>query len=116
LRAEGKPVFIDFTAAWCLTCQVNERLVLSDRRIARRMKELGITALKADWTRHDENITGALAGYGRDSVPLYVFYGQGKENAPVILPELITPGIVLKALGNTDHRQQTEDQRPKTTD
>jgi len=116
LRKEGEPVFIDFTAAWCLTCQVNERLVLSNPRIARKMKELGITALKADWTSHDAAIARALAEYGRDSVPLYVFYKRGGESAPVILPELITPGIVLKALESTDNRLQTEDQRPKTKD
>lgn len=97
LRAEGKPVFVDFTAAWCLTCQVNERLVLNSKNVQNRFRELGVTMLKADWTRRDENITRAIQGYGRSGVPLYVLY-YPKDEKPVVLPEVLTSKIVLDAL------------------
>ena len=97
LRAEGKPVFIDFTAAWCLTCQVNERLVLNSKNIQNKFRELGVAMLKADWTRRDENITRAIQSYGRSGVPLYVLY-HPKDEKPVIFPEVLTSKIVLDAL------------------
>jgi thiol:disulfide interchange protein DsbD len=98
LKQEGKAVFLDFTAAWCLSCQVNERLAFSSEEVQNKFEELNIVALKADWTSRNETITKALASYGRNSVPLYVFYPGGNNQQPVILPEIITPGIVLDAL------------------
>lgn len=99
LRAAGQPVFLDFTAAWCLSCQVNERVVLSSASVRKKFAEKGVTVLKADWTNRDEEIARALASYGRSSVPLYVVYdGEGGE--PVILPEILSPGLVLNALDN----------------
>ena len=98
LRAEGKPVFIDFTATWCLSCQVNLRTSLDESEVAAKFRELGVTRLKADWTSNDPAVTAALASYGRDSVPLYVLYGRDPNAAPQILPEVLTPGIVLHAL------------------
>jgi thiol:disulfide interchange protein/DsbC/DsbD-like thiol-disulfide interchange protein len=97
LQKEGRPVFIDFSAKWCLTCQVNERVALRSKRVEQRFRELGIVALRADWTDRSEMIARAIASYGRAGVPLYVLYGKGAEQ-PVLLPEVLTPGIVLEAL------------------
>ncbi len=95
---EGKPVFIDFTAAWCLSCQVNEKVAFGSEDVQKAFKKLGVVMLKADWTNSDAMITKELAKFGRNSVPLYVLY-SGKENEePQILPEIITPGIVIDAL------------------
>lgn len=95
---EGKPVFVDFTATWCLTCQANEQLVFSSEEVQKKFKELGVVALKADWTKRDPKITQALERFGRMSVPLYVLYYGKKGEQPQILPQLITPSIVLDAL------------------
>jgi thiol:disulfide interchange protein DsbD len=98
LRAEGRPVFIDFTAAWCLSCQVNERVALDTPAVRERLRAHGVALLKADWTLRDERISAALTSYGREGVPLYVLYGRAPGAAPVLLPEVLTPGIVLGAL------------------
>jgi thiol:disulfide interchange protein/DsbC/DsbD-like thiol-disulfide interchange protein len=97
LRSQGTPVFIDFTAKWCLSCQVNERFALDNPQVAARFKERGVTALRADWTDRSDLIARALSGYGRASIPLYVYYPPGAEE-PLLLPEILTPGIVLAAL------------------
>jgi len=95
--AAGRTVFIDFTAAWCLTCQVNERVVLSSREIQAVFRGKNVAFLVADWTRRDPAITAALQKYGREGVPTYVILRPG-GSAPVLLPEILTPNIVLEAL------------------
>ncbi|MCE7873408.1 thiol:disulfide interchange protein [bacterium CPR1] len=96
LRAAGKPVFVDFTAAWCFSCQVNEQVALKPKEVLDAFQARGITMLKADWTNRDEVITRELEKFGRSGVPLYVLYPAGGE--PEVLPQVLTPSIVLKAL------------------
>lgn len=98
LRNAGEPVFVDFTAAWCLTCQVNKRTALNVPEIQEKFSRFGVTLLKADWTSRDPEITRALAQYGRSSVPFYVLYGKGRGAEPVFLPELLTPAIVSESI------------------
>ncbi len=98
LRRKGTPVFLDFTAKWCLSCQVNERVALDSPAVRGRFAQAGVATLRADWTDGNDDISRALAGFGRASVPLYVFYPSGGKEA-VVLPELLTPGIVLSVVG-----------------
>ncbi len=98
LRAAGRPVFLDFTAAWCLSCKVNERVAFGSELVWQRFEERKVVAMKADWTNGDPEITRALAEFGRSSVPLYVLYPADPEAAPIILPEILSPQIVLDAL------------------
>ncbi len=93
---EGKMVFIDFTATWCLTCQINKKMALYHPKVIETLKKMNIVTLRADWTHHDPLITRALAEYGRTSIPLYVLYGKNKK--PQILPTLLTPTLLVEAL------------------
>jgi thiol:disulfide interchange protein DsbD len=97
LRAEKKPVFVDFTAAWCVTCQVNEKVALSAGGVSQAFRRTGATYLRADWTNRDAAIAKALAAQGRVGVPLYLVYGTD-GGAPKVLPQLLTPGLVAQAL------------------
>ncbi|MGQ9896524.1 MAG: protein-disulfide reductase DsbD family protein [Acidobacteriota bacterium] len=95
LRQAGKPVFVDFTAAWCLSCKANEKVALETEAVHQEVERRGIVMVKADWTNRDETITRTLAEFGRSGVPLYVFYpANGGE--PKVLPEVITPGLILE--------------------
>jgi thiol:disulfide interchange protein DsbD len=96
LRAAGKPVFVNFTAAWCVTCQVNERVALSGRAVAAAFRRDGVTYLVGDWTKPDADIAHALGEHGRAGVPLYLMYGAGGRE-PEVLPQLLTEGIVVRA-------------------
>lgn len=94
--AAGRPVFVDFTAAWCLTCQVNKQLVLSKPEVENAFRRHGVELLRADWTRRDEDIARALAELGRNGVPVYALYLPGQ---PVrLLPELLTQDLLFDAL------------------
>lgn len=95
--AEGRPVFVDFTAAWCVSCQANKKLVLERDAVVDAMRARGVVALRADWTQRDPAITAALARHGRNGVPLYLVYRAGSRE-PAVLPELLTVGTVLDAL------------------
>ena len=97
-QAQGRPVFVDFTAAWCLSCQVNERIALNQPQVKKAFQAAHVALLRADWTRHDEAITQALTALGRSGVPAYALYAPG-ERSPRLLPEVLTPGIVTDALG-----------------
>ena len=104
-RAEshGHPVFVDFTASWCLSCQVNERVALTRPEVMQAFQAKGVVLLKADWTRHDEAITHALEGLGRSGVPTYALYVPGQGEAQ-LLPEVLTSGIVTDALDKLPKR------------
>ena len=97
LRAEGRAVFVNYTAAWCVTCQVNERVAFSTRTAAEAFAGTGTVYLKADWTRRDAIIAEDLARFGRAGVPLYVVYPAG-GGEPEILPQLLTPDMVTRAV------------------
>ena len=97
LRAAGKPVFVDFTAAWCVTCQFNEQAALNTAEAVRAFQRTGAVYLKADWTNRDGAIAKALADQGRVGVPLYLVYGTD-GGPPKVLPQLLTSGLVAAAL------------------
>jgi thiol:disulfide interchange protein len=102
LRTAGVPVFVDFTAAWCLSCKVNERVALGSDKVWAKFAEQGVVTMKADWTNGDPVITRALANFGRSSVPFYILYHGAEGTEPILLPEIITPTIVLDALARTE--------------
>ncbi len=101
LRQTNEPVFINFSASWCVTCLVNERVALSQPEVVRAFQDKSVTLIKADWTNRNPDITQALSRYGRSGVPLYVLYPAGlARETSVILPQVLTPAIVQDALAN----------------
>ena len=95
--AQGHPVFVDFTAAWCVTCQANKQLALERQPVIDAFARGKVVTLRADWTQRDPAIAAALARHGRNGVPLYLVYHPGSAK-PAVLPELLTAAIVIDAL------------------
>ncbi|GBQ87667.1 cytochrome c biogenesis thiol:disulfide interchange protein DsbD [Acetobacter nitrogenifigens DSM 23921 = NBRC 105050] len=96
LRAQGRPVFIDMTAAWCITCLVNERVTLSSAKVQDAFAKNNVAYIKGDWTNRDEAITAFLRAHGRDGVPLYVYFPPHAEGR--VLPQILTPDLVIGAM------------------
>jgi thiol:disulfide interchange protein DsbD len=100
--AAGQPVFVDFTASWCLSCQVNERVALERPEVMRAFGAAHVALFRADWTREDPAITQALTDLGRSGVPVYALYTPG-QSTPQLLPQVLTPGIVIDAVAKLQH-------------
>jgi thiol:disulfide interchange protein DsbD len=103
LQSQGKPVFVNFTAAWCITCLVNERVALRSPAVTEAFARKGVVYLKADWTRRDPEIARVLDSFGRSGVPLYLVYpparpGQRARSEPSVLPQILTEGMVIEAV------------------
>jgi thiol:disulfide interchange protein DsbD len=96
LAAEHQPVFVNLTAAWCITCLVNEHTALDSVAVRRAFADRGVVALQGDWTRQDPEITAFLQKFGRSGVPLYLLYD--KAGTPTVLPQLLTQASILSAL------------------
>ena len=101
-RASGKAVFVDYTAAWCLSCQVNEKLVLNTSDVQTKLRKGNFVLMRADWTQYDPAITAALTAVGRSGVPTYVIYPGKSTASPDVLPELLTKDAVLTAIGHEE--------------
>jgi thiol:disulfide interchange protein/DsbC/DsbD-like thiol-disulfide interchange protein len=105
ITAAGRPLLINFTASWCLTCLVNERNAFSDEAVQAVFRDKGVTLMKGDWTNRDPAITKALAVFGRAGVPLYVVYNaKPGSSEPLVLPQLLTATIVHDAFGDSSER------------
>jgi thiol:disulfide interchange protein len=99
--ADNKTIYVDFTARWCFTCQTNKKVVFSSAEVLKTFRDKEVVTLRADWTDEDPKITAELARWNRSAVPFNLVYLPGKPN-PVILPELLTPGIVLEAINRAE--------------
>ena len=97
-RTEGKPVFVDFTADWCLTCQANKKSSIEITSVREKLKEINAVALLGDYTKFPPEISAELEKFGRAGVPLVLVYPKDPSKSAIVLPEVLTPGIVLKAL------------------
>jgi thiol:disulfide interchange protein len=97
LRAAGTPVFVNVTAAWCLTCLVNERVALRSAAVTDVFARKGVARLRADWTSRDPAITRVLGSFGRNGVPLYLLYPPGADAEPTVLPQILSESIVIAA-------------------
>ncbi len=100
LQKDGRTVFLDFTADWCITCKFNERTAINTPAVRARMAEKNVVPMKADWTNANPEITAALKAFGRVGVPFYVIYPGGDAANPIVLPELLTEAILLETLKN----------------
>jgi thiol:disulfide interchange protein DsbD len=102
LQAQGRSIFVDFTADWCITCKINERLTLESPAVVEAFASNEVAALRADWTRQDPSITRMLEANGRAGVPLYLFYPKpgprGERRGPIILPQILTAATILREM------------------
>jgi len=99
LRADDRAVFVNMTAAWCITCKVNERVALSGEDFVATLKSNDIVYLQGDWTNKNAEITRFLEDFGRAGVPLYVLFPKSGGD-PVVLPQILDPGALKRALSN----------------
>jgi thiol:disulfide interchange protein/DsbC/DsbD-like thiol-disulfide interchange protein len=104
-RKSGKPVFVDFTADWCVTCQANKRTSIEITSVKKKLDAIGAVSLLGDYTYEDAAIAAELKKYGRAGVPLVVVFPADPQAKPIVLPELLTPGIVLEALEKAAPKQ-----------
>lgn len=104
LRAEGRPVFINLTADWCLTCLANERIALHTQAVEQTFDELNVATIKGDWTSTDPKITELLQEYGRSGVPLYLWFPANSSEKAIILPQLLTQDLLINTLKSGDRR------------
>ncbi len=98
LRQQGKPIFVNITADWCITCLANEQLTLNTEPVKQALIEEGIVYLKGDWTNHDPLITELLAQYQRTGIPLYLFFPAGSNSEALLLPQILTSDSLLAVL------------------
>ena len=104
---DGRPTFVIFTADWCITCKVNESLVLESAAVRQELRRLDFAVFEADWTRRDAQIGAELARYGRSGVPLYLVFSPGSPGEPTLLPEVLTVERVLEALRQAANEQES---------
>ncbi|MEZ6022702.1 MAG: thioredoxin family protein [Hyphomonadaceae bacterium] len=97
IRGEGRGVFVDFTAAWCITCKVNEQTAIQTPRVAQAFADRNVAYLVGDWSNRDEDIAAALAEHGRAGVPLYLYYPPDGEVQ--VLPQVLTEALVIETIG-----------------
>ena len=104
LQRSGQSVLVNFTAAWCITCLVNEKVAISRPAVQTQLREKGVVYMKADWTNKDPRITEMLKQYGRSGVPLYLLFAGNGQDA-VVLPNILTEGILTDALQHVAARK-----------
>jgi thiol:disulfide interchange protein DsbD len=97
-RAEGRPVLVDFTARWCPNCRVNKKTSIDIPSVRQKLKEISAVPLRGDYTHFPDDITAELKRFQRAGVPLNLVYPKGPSRPPIVLPEILTPSIVLEAL------------------
>lgn len=104
LQQQGRAILVNFTAAWCITCKVNEQVALSSEKVSAALSRQNIAYLRGDWTQRDPAITNELQRHGRSGVPLYLLYSAGSEH-PQVLPQILTERMVLKAIQNIELKE-----------